>query len=40
MDNEALHAQHKRRTEQMMKIIVALLIFAFAFTLWFLLTND
>ena len=40
MDDEALYAQHKKRTEQKMMIVVALLIFAFAFTLWFLLTND
>ncbi len=35
-----LFARHKKKTERTMKIVVALLIFAFAFTLWFLLTND
>ncbi len=36
----ALLAWHKEKTEKAMKIAVSLLIAAFAFTLWFLLTHD
>ncbi len=39
-NEEELYAQHKRRTEKKMKIIVALLVSFFAFTLWFLLNYD
>ena len=37
---EELLAWHKKKTERTMKIAVSLLISAFAFTLWFLLTHD
>jgi hypothetical protein len=39
-NNEELLAQHKKRTEKKMRVIVALLISLFAFTLWFLLNYD
>ncbi len=37
---EELLAWHKKKTEKAMKIAVSLLISAFMFTLWFLLTHD
>ena len=39
-NDEALFVKHKKKTEKMMGIVVALLVSIFAFTLWFLLTND
>ncbi len=40
MDNEALFAQHKLKTEKKMKVVVVLLISVFVFTLYFLLHFD
>jgi hypothetical protein len=39
-NSEELLAQHKKRTEKKMRIVVALLLSFFAFTLWFLLNYD
>ena len=38
--DEELFALHKRKTEKVMRVMVAIIIAVFVFTLYFLLTND
>ena len=39
-DEEKLFARHKRQAERAMKIVVALLVAVFLYSLYFLLSDD
>jgi hypothetical protein len=37
---DEIYALHKKKTEKVMRVVVAMIVAVFAFTLYFLLTND
>jgi len=39
-NEDEIYALHKKQTEKVMRVVVALVVAVFAFTLYFLLTND
>jgi hypothetical protein len=39
-NEDEIYALHKKRMEKVMRVVVALIVAVFAFTLYFLLTND
>jgi len=38
--DDEIYALHKKKTEKVMRVVVAIIVAVFAFTLYFLLTND
>lgn len=39
-NGDEIYTLHKKRTGKVMRVVVALIVAVFAFTLYFLLTND
>jgi hypothetical protein len=39
-NEDEIYALHMKRMEKVMRVVVALIVAVFAFTLYFLLTND